>query len=279
MRSAAIIGAGDLGSSTARALAGRDALKHIVLIDTAGSVAAGKALDIQQSGPIGGFDTRITGSTDISAASGCDVVVIADQHGAGEWMDDAGLDLVRRTLAIAARAPLVFAGAFQLRLIRLVLSELHVPPARLLGSAPHALGSIARAMVAVVADRSPADVALTVVGVPGAWVPAWEAAVLGGLPLSSTLAPHQVAAADRLVRASWPPGPYALGSAAADCIAAMGSTSARRLVVFAGDPDAIGARSVAAVPARLGRGGLVRVERPVLSARERVAFDSAVELA
>ncbi len=49
--------------------------------------------------------------------------------------------------------------------------------------------------------------------------------------------------------------------------------------MFAADPAAIGPRSVAALPARIGPEGLVRVDRPVLSARERVAFDTALELA
>jgi malate dehydrogenase len=279
MRSVAIIGAGEIGGSTAGALAGRDWLKRIVLIDACESVAAGKALDIQQSGAVSGFDTRVTGATDVSAAAGCDVLVVADRHAGGEWTDDAALDVVRRALPVVSKAPIVFAGASQLRLLRLAISELRVPQARVLGSAPHALGSAARAMVAVVADRSATDVQIAVVGVPGAWVPAWESACLGGLPLSSVLPAPRILAADRLIRGSWPPGPYALGSAAADCVAAMHSASARRLVVFAGDPDALGPRPVAAVPARLGPAGIVGVDRPVLSARERVAFESALELA
>jgi len=279
MRSVAIIGAGEIGGATARALAGRDWLERIVLVDAAGSAAAGKALDIQQSGAIGRFDTRVTGATDLSAASGCDVALVADQHGGGEWTDDEGLDVVRRILPAIAKAPIVLAGASQLRLLRLIVGELRVPPSRVLGAAPHALVSAARAMIAVVADRSVVDVQIAVVGVPGAWVPAWESATIGGLPLSSVLNPPQTATADRLVRGSWPPGPSALGAAAADCVAAMHSGSSRRLVVFAADPDAIGPRSFAALPARLEPGGIVCVDQPVLSTRERVAFESALELA
>jgi malate dehydrogenase len=276
MRSVAIIGAGEIGGAAARALAGRDWLKRIVLVDAAASVAAGKALDIQQSGAIGAFDTRVTGATDLSAASGCDAVVVADRHAGGEWKDDEGLEAVRRILPAIAKAPIVLAGPSQLRLLRLIVGELGIPPSRVLGAAPHAFVSAARAMIAVVGDRSVGDVQMAVVGRPGGWVPAWESATIAGLPASSVLTPPQISAADRLIRGSWPPGPYALGSAAADCVSAMHAASARRLVVFAADADAIGPRSFAAVPARLGPGGLVRVDRPVLSARERVAFDTAV---
>ena len=47
MHTVAILGAGDLGGALARTLATRDAVSHIVLIDEAGAVAAGKALDIR----------------------------------------------------------------------------------------------------------------------------------------------------------------------------------------------------------------------------------------
>ena len=117
-----------------------------------------KALDILQSGPIAGIDIRVTGSTDMTAAAGAHVIVIADRASAdGEWRGDAGLDLVRRLVQIAPGAPLVFAGARQ----REVLALAHRGSCasrgeRLVGSAPGALVSAARAMVAVGAGCSAA---------------------------------------------------------------------------------------------------------------------------
>ena len=52
MHTVAIIGAGELGGALARTLATRDAVSRIVLVDEAGNVAAGKALDIRQTGPV-----------------------------------------------------------------------------------------------------------------------------------------------------------------------------------------------------------------------------------
>ena len=165
MQSVVIIGAGEIGATTALALARLECAREIRLVGASGTVAAGKALDILQSGPIEGVDVRVSGSTDVTAAAGAAAVVIADRETAdGEWRDDAGLDLVRRVVQIAPHAPIVFAGAGQRGVLALAHRELRVPRERLIGSAPGALVSAARGMVAVGADCSADDVALAVVG-------------------------------------------------------------------------------------------------------------------
>jgi len=72
-----IIGAGNVGATTAHWLAERE-LGDIVLVDipqTEG-MPAGKALDMAQAGPVVGYDTRIIGVTDYDATGDSDVVVI-----------------------------------------------------------------------------------------------------------------------------------------------------------------------------------------------------------
>jgi 2-polyprenyl-6-methoxyphenol hydroxylase-like FAD-dependent oxidoreductase len=107
----AILGAGDVGGAAAHALAMRDTVERILLVDPAGSVAEGKALDIQQSGAITGFHTRLRGTNDLSRAAGCGVYVVADPAGPGSPPDDgntvAWLSSLER---LAGRAPIVFAG-------------------------------------------------------------------------------------------------------------------------------------------------------------------------
>ena len=51
----ALIGAGNIGGTLAH-LIGLKELGDVVLFDVFGGVAAGKALDIMQSGPVDGFD-------------------------------------------------------------------------------------------------------------------------------------------------------------------------------------------------------------------------------
>ena len=71
----ALIGAGNIGGTLAH-LIGLKELGDIVLFDVFGGVAAGKALDIMQSGPVDGFDALMAGGSDYAAIKGADVVIV-----------------------------------------------------------------------------------------------------------------------------------------------------------------------------------------------------------
>src|ERR1700759_5212949 len=71
----ALIGAGNIGGTLAHLIGLKD-LGDVVLFDVFGGVAAGKALDIMQSGPVDGFDSLMTGGSDYSAIKGADVVIV-----------------------------------------------------------------------------------------------------------------------------------------------------------------------------------------------------------
>lgn len=71
----ALYGAGNVGATTAHWLATEE-LGDIVLFDIFGQTAAGKALDLYESAPAMGFDSRITGSNEVSIIEGADVVVV-----------------------------------------------------------------------------------------------------------------------------------------------------------------------------------------------------------
>ena len=119
--------------------------------------------------------------------------------------------------------------------------------------------------------------ALAAVGVPGSWVIAWNECTVSGAPLTASLPPHAIAQMERHAHASWPPGPHALGSAAARVVQAMLASSRRRITAFAsleGEYDVRGV--VAAVPVTLGPAGIRSVHPPALSTRERVTLDTAL---
>src|SRR5579863_2154535 len=72
-----VVGAGFVGATLAQRLAEME-LGDVVLVDipqTEG-MPAGKALDIMESGPIYGYDTRVTGATSYDTTDNSDVVVI-----------------------------------------------------------------------------------------------------------------------------------------------------------------------------------------------------------
>ena len=71
----ALIGAGNIGGTLAH-LIGLKELGDVVLFDVFGGVAAGKALDIMQSGPVDGFDSAMSGSSDYAAIKDADVVIV-----------------------------------------------------------------------------------------------------------------------------------------------------------------------------------------------------------
>ncbi len=71
----ALIGAGNIGGTLAH-LIGLKQLGDVVLFDVFGGVAAGKALDIMQAGPVESFDAEMTGGSDYSAIQGAKVVIV-----------------------------------------------------------------------------------------------------------------------------------------------------------------------------------------------------------
>src|SRR5437868_14570789 len=92
----AMVGAGESGGAVARVLAERAGVTTVRLIDEQTNVAAGKALDLRQAGPISGSDTRIEGTSDYGAIAGASVIVLADSFSGAEWGGETGLALVRQ---------------------------------------------------------------------------------------------------------------------------------------------------------------------------------------
>ncbi|ORE94439.1 malate dehydrogenase [Stappia sp. 22II-S9-Z10] len=71
----ALIGSGQIGGTLAH-LAGLKELGDVVLFDIAEGTPQGKALDLYQSSPIDGFDSKLSGANDYSAIAGSDVVIV-----------------------------------------------------------------------------------------------------------------------------------------------------------------------------------------------------------
>ncbi len=211
----AILGAGPVGASTAHALALRARVRDVRLIDEQAGVAAGKALDIRQSGSVDGFDTRLDGTSDVLAAAGADVIVVADLAAGGEWQGEPALALVGRLVRAGATAPFVFAGPRQIWLMEAAARELGVPADRLVGTSASALGAAARALVALETNGSGADAHVSVVGRPPAFVVAWSSATIGGSLVTDRVAAHRLLALAKAVNELWPPGPRGTGAATA----------------------------------------------------------------
>jgi malate dehydrogenase len=275
-----IVGAGDLGGALAHGLARHDVASTVRLVDDAGTVAAGKALDIMQAAPIERFSTQVSGSTDLVTAAGADVVVIADRARGGEWSGEEGLMLLRRLSQIARGRVLICAGASGRELVERSVRELGYGRRPTFGSAPHALAGALRALVAIEAGSSPRDVALAVLGVPPERVVVpWEDVTIGGIAATRVLDGPTRRRLAALVEPLWPPGPLALAAAATAAAAVVLGRSRGLVSAFVAPDDAAGRRMrTAALIVRLGRSGIEEVRTPPLNAHDRVALDNAMML-
>jgi malate dehydrogenase len=278
----AIIGAGEIGGAVARALAARGRVEFVRLIDEKESIAAGKALDVLQSGAVSGSDTRIEGTGQLSAVSGAAVVVLADSAASGdEWAGEAGLALLRRLAGSGALdgSVLVCAGATQRALMQQGFDELGISRRRVLGSAPESHAATARALVAIEARTASNQVSLAVVGRPPDRVAIpWSEASVGGHSISAMLSPAQLGRVERRLNGLWPPGPGALGTAAALFCEAVAGGSRRIFSAFVSlDRDNGTKAPVCAWPVSIGSAGLERVTSPVLTGRDKVVVDEVLQ--
>jgi len=274
----AILGAGPLGGAVAHALADHGLASRVLIVDPDGQIAAGKALDILQAGAITGTATQVHGTTDMDQAIGCDVCVVADRSNpGGEWQHESVETIARLARSVGA-APLVFAGASQAALMRVLAVESGINPRRLVGSASEGLTAAIRAVVAMELGCSAPEVSLSVLGCPpaGVVVP-WMEASVGGYGLEKVMSQAQLARVDARVPRLWPPGPYTLGLAAADVVGAMLRASRRPRSVLSVLDGEFGARQrVGAIPAFLGPSGILRTKVPTLNTRERVQVETAL---
>src|SRR5438876_4446379 len=109
-RKVTVVGAGNVGATTAQRLLERD-YAEIVLVDIVEGLPQGKALDLNQAGPVVGYEPSITGANNYEQTSGSDIVVITSglPRKPGMSRDDllsANKDIVAEvTREVAQRSP------------------------------------------------------------------------------------------------------------------------------------------------------------------------------
>jgi len=275
-----ILGAGEIGGALARQLAATDLVSRIVLVDDQGTIAAGKALDVAQSGPVDRYHTVMSGTSDVAAVVGAVLVVVADRAGqsGGEWQDEAGLALLKRVAGLNQSAPLLCAGAVQGGLIERGVNEAGIPRSRLFGTGAEALRSAVTALTALEANASPSDISLSVLGRPPHQVIVpWDEGAIGGRSIPKVLSAAQLARLDARVARLWPPGPYALASAATRIIRTAltrGSRLHMAIVAITREEGTPGRSAI--MPVTLQPSGIASIVAPALSPRDRVRYDTSM---
>ncbi|MEO8208562.1 MAG: malate dehydrogenase [Chloroflexota bacterium] len=74
-RKVSVIGAGNVGATTAQRIA-EAGLADVVLVDIVEGLPQGKALDLAEAAPVMGHDARIVGTNDYADTAGSDIVVV-----------------------------------------------------------------------------------------------------------------------------------------------------------------------------------------------------------
>src|ERR1035437_5029825 len=71
-----VIGAGNVGATTAQRIADKELAEQVVLVDLIEGVPQGKGLDMWESAPVEGTDTRIIGTNGYDETKDSDIVII-----------------------------------------------------------------------------------------------------------------------------------------------------------------------------------------------------------
>ena len=71
-----VVGAGNVGATTAQGLARKQLARRVVMIDIMEGIPEGKGLDQWESAPIEGFDTRVSGTTRYEDTAGSGLVIV-----------------------------------------------------------------------------------------------------------------------------------------------------------------------------------------------------------
>ena len=200
-RKISVIGAGNVGGTTAQRLAEKN-LADVVLLDINEGVAKGKALDIMESAPLYGFDVRVTGTADYDSTAGSNLVVISSgvPRKPGMSRDDLlriNAEIVQSvTREVAKRSPeaIIIVVSNPLDAMTYVAHrESGFPKQRVMGMAGALDSARLRAFIAMELGVSVTSVHALVLGGHGdTMVPLMRYTTVNGIPVG------QLMAADRL---------------------------------------------------------------------------------
>ncbi len=292
----AVLGAGNIGGSLAQRLAEMNVAREVVLVDIIDGLPQGKALDIQESAPILGFSTRVTGSTSLDAIAGADVVV--ETAGLARKPGMSRSDLLEKNASIVkghaealrAKAPKAVAVVVTNPVDVMTYyfwQRSGLPPTRVFGESGTLDTARFRTFVAEALHVAPRDVTGFVLGTHGdTMVPILSLTSVSGVPLARLLPADRL---QQIVERTKQGGGeivnllktgsafYAPSASQAELVRAIAHDEHRLLPAAVHLDGAFGERDVyVGAPAVIGRSGIERVVEVDLSPAERDAFQASV---
>jgi len=290
-----IVGAGATGATCAEVLAQRD-YAEIVLTDIKEGLPQGKALDINQMGPIIGSEATVTGTNDYGDTAGSDVVVIT--AGLPRQPGMSRDDLVQTNEKIVRSVTEQVIGASPDAIVIILSNPLdamcHVaksasglPKERVFGQAGILDTARYRTFIAWETNASTKDVQALVLGGHGdQMVPVISSTTVGGVPLRKLVSEERIQAmvertaggggeiGKRLGTSAW----YAPGAAFAQMVDSVLLDEKRVLpctVYLEGEYGIDGLYM--GVPVKLGRAGIEEIYEVDLDDDEQAALAKSAD--
>ncbi len=295
-RKISIIGAGNVGASCAQWLVEKE-LADLVLLDIVDGLAAGKALDLYESTPIGRYDVKLTGTTDYAATAGSDVVIITSGLARKPGMSRD--DLLKKNVEIVAEVTRNVARHSPQAFIIVVSNPLDAmtyvagkvsgfPKHRVMGMAGVLDTARYRSFIAEALNVSVADISAMLLGGHGDdMVPLPRYTTVAGIPITELLDNAKI---DAIVDRTRKGGIeivnllktgsafYAPGAAAVEMAEAILKDKKRVLPCCACCESEYGAGGCfVGVPVVLGAGGVERVLELRLNASECKMMEESIE--
>ncbi len=292
-----VVGAGHVGATAAQRIAEKHLARTVVMVDVAEGIPQGKALDMWQSGPVEGFDTRVLGANDYSLSKDSELFVVT--AGIARKPGMSRDDLVKTNAGIVQSVGEQIKQVAPNAIVIVVSNPLDVmcfvmrratgfPRERVIGMAGVLDTARYRTFLSDALGISVKDIQAMVLGGHGdTMVPLVSYTTVSGIPVSQLL---DQATIDGIVARARSGGAeivghlktgsayYAPSAAAIEMVEAIVQDRKRLLPASAWLEGEFGLHDVyCGVPCLLGRGGLERIVEIPLTDDERAALTTSAE--
>ena len=288
-----VVGAGLTGRTIAQEIARRD-YANVVLVDIVENLPQGIALDLNEAGPVLGYEPTVVGSNGYEETSGSDVVVVTAgvARKPGMSRDDLvttneGIvgSVTEQTIAQSPDAILIVLSNPLDAMCHVAKRVSGLPKERVFGQAGILDTARFRTFIAWETGSSAKDVQALVLGGHGdQMVPVVSATTVGGVPLTRLVSQERLDAmiertrkgggevVELLGTSAW----YAPGAAVAEMVDAVLLDQKRVLPCTALLEGEYGIEDLyMGVPVRLGAGGIEEIVELELSEQERAWLDES----
>ena len=292
-----VVGAGNVGATTAQRLAEKELARTVVMVDVMEGIPQGKALDQWQSAPIEGFDSRIIGSNTYDESAGSDLVIIT--AGIARKPGMSRDDLLNTNAGIVKQVSEQIKTTSPNAILIVVSNPLDVmsyvamkvtgfPRERVLGMAGVLDTARYRAFIAEALDVSVRDIQAMVLGGHGdTMVPLISYTSVSGIPVTQLMDRAKLDAivdrtrnggAEIVKHLKTGSAYYAPSAGAVQMAEAIVNDQRRILPCAAWLQGEYGMKDLfLGVPCKLGKGGLQKIIEVELTKDERAALEKSAE--